>query len=396
MATIDFGIDLPDELNTEINLNRWLTGWQCDVEKIRPVLQSYVENRRAAGFDDPQFLKNFTENQYIKKVLPLTSISTTPMVVNEKDNSIVVINRLGGVDHHKVTLATTPRELLMFYFTIAEYFYQQVLEQEKRSGKPSGITLIYDYEGFNLLEYANPRSPTMQLFSLGAMLLQDYYCELLTAFYLVNASSWIKVILGIAKKLLHPRTLGKVHFITGDHMKEELPKRISLNALPVEYGGNWTECGPNVDPRTCCSVNKPITDELYFKPSIFPNKSRVWIPPNKKYCAVVTVTKGGCTLKWQFFVSSAVSFAVSYKDGEESRLLLPRLVICTPHGEKLPEEGSIFCDGTGKYALEFWNVSSTFFSLRLDLAYSLSESVSEDITRVEPGSYLNLSFTDTL
>uniref|UniRef100_A0A5S6Q192 CRAL-TRIO domain-containing protein n=1 Tax=Trichuris muris TaxID=70415 RepID=A0A5S6Q192_TRIMR len=293
-------------------------------------------------------------------------------------------NGVGAVQKkYHVTLATTPRELLMFYFTIAEYFYQQVLEQEKRTGKPSGITLIYDYEGFNLLEYANPRSPAMQLFSLGTMLLQDYYCELLTAFYLVNATSWMKTVLGVAKTLLHPRTLAKVHLITGEHLRDELPKRISLNALPIKYGGNWREERSNVDPTSCCYINKPITDELYVKPSKLPNRFRIWVPPSKEHSTLITIAKGGYTLKWQFSVSSAVRFAVSYREGDESELLLPRLVICTPHGERLPEEGSVVCNRPGVYVLEFGNVSSTFFSLRLDFAYALLEGTSEE-NNVQP------------
>ncbi|KRX40772.1 CRAL-TRIO domain-containing protein C34C12.6 [Trichinella murrelli] len=346
-------LPIPKDVGTDYNLERWWKGWQGDLERIKMHFESYIINRRAAGLEDPALIDNFLQHPVIRRVLPVVRMSVKPFVVNTKDNTIVVINCLGNIEHLKLARVLTSGELLMYYFVTAEYFFKQVLEQERRTGKMSGVTLIYDLFGLKVLDYLNPFSAIMQIFALGSTVIQEYYCELLTNLFIINPGPFVKFAFTLVKSLLVPRTLQKVRVLSGDSWKSKLCEYVSADALPVQFGGTWTEIQEGIDPLTCCTVNTPIQESLYFQPK---------------------QVQAGSTLFWQFFCTGKFTFTIIYKnnDGDDQpELMLPRLVMITPLGSEMPEEGTLLCKRTGIYTMEFASVGNSYFSTRLDYAYQM-------------------------
>ncbi|OUC47040.1 putative ATP synthase F0, A subunit [Trichinella nativa] len=366
-------LPIPKDVGTDYNLERWWKGWQGDLERIKMHFESYIINRRAAGLEDPALIDNFLQHPVIRRVLPVVRMSVKPFVVNTKDNTIVVINCLGNIEHLKLARVLTSGELLMYYFVTAEYFFKQVLEQERRTGKMSGVTLIYDLFGLKVLDYLNPFSAIMQIFALGSTVIQEYYCELLTNLFIINPGPFVKFAFTLVKSLLVPRTLQKVRVLSGDSWKSKLCEYVSADALPVQFGGTWTEIQEGIDPLTCCTVNTPIQESLYFQPKQVKEYHTVHLKPRKLYEVDVQV-QAGSTLFWQFFCTGKFTFTIIYKnnDGDDQpELMLPRLVMITPLGSEMPEEGTLLCKRTGIYTMEFASVGNSYFSTRLDYAYQV-------------------------
>ncbi|VDP27824.1 unnamed protein product [Soboliphyme baturini] len=195
------GDSLPADLNTDLNLKRWLNGY---------LLLTYAVNRRVAGLDSPSLLENVYENVYVKKLLVHLQISLKSMVVNEYDNSIVVVCLIDSVSYHDLARVVTPSEMLMYYFALTEYFFKQVLAREKATGRRSGLTFVFDVANFHVVDYVNPRSRFMQLFSLCASVIQDYYCDVLQRLCLLNCGYLLKAVLQLAKLVLVPLAFEKV------------------------------------------------------------------------------------------------------------------------------------------------------------------------------------------
>ncbi len=48
---------IPPELNTDLNLRRWVKGWKGKLDDIEPRFRAMIENRHAAGFDREDFME---------------------------------------------------------------------------------------------------------------------------------------------------------------------------------------------------------------------------------------------------------------------------------------------------------------------------------------------------
>ncbi|CDW57957.1 CRAL TRIO domain containing protein [Trichuris trichiura] len=365
------GICLPADMRTVHNIRRWLDGWQRDARKIRKLLHSYMLNRKAAALEDPNLIEQYQQNIYVQKVLPYIRMSTRPMVINEVDNTVVIVNQLGGIDYHRFSKVISVRDLLMFYFVTAEYALKQVLLQEKRTGQSSGLTLIYDFNGFQVKDYLNPYSPIMQTFALGAKMLQEYYCELLNGLYVLNAGAVFKTVLLIAKTVLVPRTFNKMHIIHGSSGLQNLLMKISANALPLAYGGTWTETNPLLNVSSCCTLCKPLAQAPHYKAKRLPNSSAVTIKPSNLHIRRVKINKGQ-RLLWCFASTGKLEFSI-YKSDKENELILivPRMVLCTPLGMEFPDQGNVMCEQAGEYAIEFRNVHTSFFVIKVHYSWAV-------------------------
>uniref|UniRef100_A0A5S6Q8V3 CRAL-TRIO domain-containing protein n=1 Tax=Trichuris muris TaxID=70415 RepID=A0A5S6Q8V3_TRIMR len=366
------GVRLPADMRTVHNVRRWLNGWQGDAKKIQLLLRGYLLNRRAAALEDPNLIEHYQQNVHVRKVLPYIRMSTRPMVINEMDNTVVIVNQLGGIDYHRLPKVVSVRDLLMFYFVTAEYAMKQVLLQERRSGQTSGLTLIYDFGGFQVKDYLNPYSPIMQTFALGAKMMQDYYCDLLTGLYLLNTGAVVKTVLLLAKTVLVPRTLNKLHIIHGDNgIRNLLRSNVSANSLPLAFGGTWTESDPAVGASSCCTLCRPLAQAPHYKVKHLRNTSAVTLRPSNLHTKRIGIKKGQ-RLLWSFATTGKVEFSVYKSDSEnESTLLVPRMVLCTPLGMAFPDQGNVTCEQTGEYAIEFRNVHSSFHVVKVHYSWAV-------------------------
>ncbi|KRY19585.1 CRAL-TRIO domain-containing protein C34C12.6 [Trichinella patagoniensis] len=396
------GIKLPEYFRTEFYVNRWRTGWKNDWNHIKQLIKSYLTNRTAAGLDDPELIEKWIELPCVARMLPYMRMSIRPMQINRTDNSITVIIMLGNIQFNKLPFVATSRDLTMFYFATGEYILRQVLQQERLTNVQSGVTLVYDLSGLNVMDYANPYSPIMQMFSVGAALIQEYYCDLLNGLYLLNAGTFVKVAVQIMKRVLVPRTLGKisgrvvvhllvilitigsisipvgVHIISGNETSCKLLQKVSKNVVPVAFGGEWTETNPQVHRTNCCTLNKTLPDSPLRKVLSLPDRTLISIKAQNDH-SIIIKTEAKQTILWQLVTSGKIEFSIVHQlgdstDDEDVVYVIPRLKIVTPLGSAMPDHGKVELNHPGQCIFYFRNVSSTFFRVRIDFAYALCKN----------------------
>lgn len=386
--------ELPPDLDTELNLYRWIHGWSGNIREASQRFRTYIENRRAFHLDHAEFPDQFLSHPALLKYGLYFSFSLLPEAINPYDDSVVVVQKMENIDFHRMAKIMTCENFVALYFVVCERVFREILKKERETGRKSGLTIIYDLGNFPLWSYVNPNAPIHKIHKLCLHLLQDYYCDMLHRVYLVNAPTVLTIVLEIVKKFLNPMTQEKLVIIPD---KETLLKNAHPSVVPVFYGGNYkltdeqvkkyAQLGFNLNSETCALVPRTVTDADHFVPRQFPVAMVTeHLKPKQKFeVELKTGKKKGSKLHWQFWVNSEVHFAVLrvgeskhvgasdshssqkafFSDGQRS-LVFPRFILNTP---KLPEEGYIVCDeGPATYVLEFANHSTSWFSLKLEYA----------------------------
>lgn len=305
---IIFDGKIPSDLNTDFHLLRWIHGWKSQMTEIEPRFRAYIENRKAAKLDDAKYLDQYHQHP-VYKYLKYFSISQEKSLINPKDNCILLIQRLENIDLHKIPKIISCGEFSMFMFVMCEAFLRHILNRETESGKPSGLTVLFDMKGLNLLQYANLNAPIFKILKDSLVILQDFYCDILHKVYVVNAPAVVTVMWEMIKRFLNPNTQQKF-VIYGSDFKDDLKNVIDLNVLPVHYGGIKRDTSGTVNPDTLCPNPKTITQDDFYNPKKVENWTTEYIKPNTSFEIRKTVDVPYSILTWQFWVNSDVEFAV--------------------------------------------------------------------------------------
>jgi len=361
---------IPEDLDTDLNLRRWVHGWKGQMDEIEPRLKLYIQNRKAAKYDQPNHLDTFFDHPLVQKYFKYLAFSRELNVINSKDNGVFLVERIENVDLNNLMKVVTCGDFLHMNFILCEGFMRQILNQEKLSGRPSGMTILYDMSGVKIGDFLNPNSPLMKINKLSMGLFQDYFCDILFKIYLINAPSLFTVAWDVVKHFMNKNTQAK--FIPlGSNYEEVLRANIDVNILPVRYGGTKRDDSGLVNPETLCFEPVKITEADFFVAKKFDDWEVAHIKVGGKF-EIKKIIEKPSTLQWQYWSNSDIDFAVlkESSSGGIMELLTPRMTFCTP---KLPEEGEFVCKEPGEYVLEFTNNSTSWFSLKLDYAVKIEE-----------------------
>ncbi|VDN28423.1 unnamed protein product [Gongylonema pulchrum] len=85
---------IPADLNTDLNLLRWIRGYKANFGKITENFCTYVASRRAAGFDIANLPEKFFDLPHIKPFLPfIASTRLDDRVWHETRNAFLFVER---------------------------------------------------------------------------------------------------------------------------------------------------------------------------------------------------------------------------------------------------------------------------------------------------------------
>lgn len=82
---------IPSDLDTDFNLRRWWTGNHGKLADIVPRMSLYIDNRRVLGFDRPDFLDTFYENEKTKNLVKYFGMSRLNDQWINRDNGVVFV-----------------------------------------------------------------------------------------------------------------------------------------------------------------------------------------------------------------------------------------------------------------------------------------------------------------
>ncbi|OWK13998.1 hypothetical protein Celaphus_00000125, partial [Cervus elaphus hippelaphus] len=283
---------------------------------------------------------------------------------HDREGSPVWYRIIRGLDLKGLLLSVSKQEILRFNFRNLELLLRDCEQQSQELGKKvEKISTVFDFEGLSLRHLWKPGVELIQEF-LSA--LEANYPEILKNLIVVKAPRLFPVAYNLMKPYISEETRRKV-VILGGNWKQELPKFISPDQLPVEFGGTMTD--PDGNPKCLTKINYggDVPQHYYLR-----NHVRV------QYDHQATVGRGsslqvdneilfpGCVLRWQFASDGGdIGFGVFLKTkmGERQRAGEMTEVLASQryNAHMVPEDGSLTCTEAGVYVLRFDNTYSLIY-----------------------------------
>ncbi|RCN36005.1 CRAL/TRIO domain protein [Ancylostoma caninum] len=362
---------IPEDLDTDLNLVRWIRGYQGDIEKICTNFSHYVSSRNASGFVGRDLPEKYFEMPAIKPFLPFIASSRLgDSVWSEEHNAFMFVERAWAQPREFIKTFKTS-DYLIHCFGYSELLLQLILERERKQSKDRGpvqFIVIFDLATVNITDYVNPMSGYMKLWQLRSDLWQDWYPEVVQVIYLVNPPRLVSLLWKIARLFLTEQNLRKM-VIVGD---KEMPKHVNKNYVPKEYGGEYVNKDLPGD-ESGVSIRRKITSADHYQAYQHyelrgvqrPKPAKKDISPGEFFTIPIIVPEGK-SLLWDFTTSGEIEFFI-YRDKDERHLVYPRLRLVTA---KLAEEGVLPNLPGGEYSLVFAN-RGTYFTTKLEYAITL-------------------------
>jgi hypothetical protein len=116
--------------------------------------------------------------------------------------------------------------------TVRALLYHVELGIKQMDPDVEQLALMVDFEGWGM------HNVDRDLDKMLMETIQFYYPERLGGAFVINPPAIFTVAWNIVKTFLDKRTTKKIHFLSGDDVKEVLPKHFDMDVLPKRYGGN--------------------------------------------------------------------------------------------------------------------------------------------------------------
>ncbi|VDM54797.1 unnamed protein product [Angiostrongylus costaricensis] len=227
---------IPDDLNTDLNLVRWIRGYQGNIDEICKKFAHYVASREAAGFTGRDLPERFFEMAMIKPFLPFIASSRLgDSVWSDEHNAFMFVERAWAQPREFIKTFKTS-DYLLHCFGYSELLLQLILERERTQPKERGpvqFIVIFDLATVNITDYVNPMSGYMKLWQIRSEMWQDWYPDVVQRIYLVNPPRLVSLLWKIARLFLTEQNLRKMEIVG----EKEMTKHVNKNYVPKEFGG---------------------------------------------------------------------------------------------------------------------------------------------------------------
>ncbi|VDN07092.1 unnamed protein product [Thelazia callipaeda] len=333
---------IPNDLNTDLNLLRWIRSFHGNFEKITKNFCAYVESRKAAGFDSENLPETFFQLPHIKPFLLLVAASRLhdKLWVDER-NAFIFLER--ACDQPKEFIKTLRCSNYQLHcFGYSELLLQLVLRREKNQSADKGpvqIIVLFDLALVHLKDYINLHSTHMKYWQMRCNLWQDWYPGLAQKIYLLNPPRLFSTAWKFARLFLHRDNLELIEFITNH---KDLQSYLPSCVIPREYGGEFVnKMMLDICDESGLSLRKKISPENYIKENELyrikkiepPKLKRKEILADSVFVESITLPDNHTVLLWSFTCSHDIEFTIYDR---KKRLLYPRFHLFTTN---LPEEG---------------------------------------------------------
>uniref|UniRef100_A0A452UNE6 SEC14 like lipid binding 4 n=1 Tax=Ursus maritimus TaxID=29073 RepID=A0A452UNE6_URSMA len=290
---------------------------------------------------------------------------------------------IGTLDPKGLLLSASKQELIRKRIRVCELLLRECeLQSQKLGRKIETVLMVFDMEGLSLKHLWKPAVEVYQQFFA---ILEANYPETLKNLIVIRAPKLFPVAFNLVKLFMSEETQRKI-VILGGNWKQELPKFVSPDQLPVEFGGTMTDPDGNPKCLTKIKYGGNVPRSYYLR-----NQVRT------HYEHTVTVARGsfvrveneilfpGCVLRWQFASEGAdIGFGVFLKTKRREQKRAGEMVEVLPiqryKAHVVPEDGSLTCLEAGVYVLRFDNTYSLMHAKKVHYTVDvlLPDKVSEE------------------
>ncbi|XP_036209684.1 SEC14-like protein 4 isoform X1 [Myotis myotis] len=351
-------------------LLRWLRAQNFDLKKSEDMLRKHLEFRKQQDLDN---ILTWQPSEVIQRY------DSGGLCGYDYEGCPVWFDIIGSLDPKGLLLSASKQELIRKRIKVCERLLQECeLQSQKLGRKIETVLMVFDLEGLGLQHlwkpavevYQQVRQECWSVASTRLFLTSQFfasmeanYPETVKNILIVRAPKLFPVAFNLVKSFITEETRRKI-VILGGNWKQELPKFISPDQLPVEFGGTLTD--PDGNPKCLTKINYggQVPKSYYLH-----NQVKV------QYEHTATVGRGsslqvefeilfpGCVLRWQFESERAdIGFGVFLKTKQGQRQRVGEMTEVLPsqryNAHLVPEDGSLTCLQAGVYVLRFDNTYS--------------------------------------
>ncbi|KAJ7640821.1 CRAL-TRIO domain-containing protein [Mycena polygramma] len=221
---------LVEARHDEATLLRFLRARKFDVAKAKEMLLAAEKWRKEFGVDELVRTFDFKELEEVDKYYPQYYHSM------DKSGRPIYIERIGNLNVKALYACTSLERLLQHLVVEYESFLTSRLPAcSAAAGHPVDTSLtILDLGGVSLSNFIRVKDYVAAATHIG----QNYYPEILGAFYIINAPWAFTAVWAAIKPWLDEVTVSKVHIVGGPSAyRPRLLAQIAPESLPKEFGG---------------------------------------------------------------------------------------------------------------------------------------------------------------
>jgi len=310
--------------------------------------------------------------------------------LSDREGNPILMSLLGNMDVEGMLRSVQSKDYIKFSLAAIEKGIQLCQERAKLTGRAfEQMMLIFDLDHITSAHYSSKQFASS--FTTLVLLFQEHYPLVLRKILIIRAPEMARIAFRSMQPFLSEQIQNLIEMPSEDSWKSALSSYVNLDGWPVHWGGHM--CDENGDPKCPSKIRYglgPVPDTYFVDPSsAMPDYDQLTtVYAGDKHLIELKV-KTNTRICWQYMTEDDdIGFAVYYdQTGQAENLTNMECVFPYIRLEcsNVPISGSLICESSGRYIIEFDNYYSWFAAKQLRYNIEIEEpthSSSSNITKL--------------
>nr|CAD2197588.1 unnamed protein product [Meloidogyne enterolobii] len=340
-------------------LLRWLRSKEGRFDETADGVKKDLVFRKAWGLDK---IANWTAPEILEKYCGYGFLG-------DRSGNPILMSLLGNMDVEGMLRSVQSKDYIKFSLAAIEKGIALCRQRAQESGLAfEQMMLVFDLDHITSAHYSSKQFASS--FTTLIMLFQEHYPLVLRKILIIRAPEMARIAFNSMTPFLSEATQKLIEIPSEEDWKMALSEYVDLDAWPVHWGGRMCENG---DPKCPSKVRYglgPVPDSYYVDQSTVMTDydQLTTVYAGDKHLIELRV-KANTRISWQYMTEEEdIGFAV-YFDSSGTANNLAEMECVYPYirleCSLVPISGSMLCEQTGRYIIEFDNYYSWFSAKQL-------------------------------
>lgn len=315
----------------------------------------------------------------------------------DREGNPILMSLLGNMDVEGMLRSVQSKDYIKFSLAAIEKGVQICKERAKQTNRPfEQMMLVFDLDHITSAHYSSKQFASS--FTTLVLLFQEHYPLVLRKILIIRAPEMARIAFKSMQPFLSEQIQNLIEMPSEESWQSALSSYVNLDGWPVHWGGHM--CDENGDPKCPSKIRYglgPVPDTYFIDPTnAMPDYDQLTtVYAGDKHLIELKV-KINTRICWQYMTTEDdIGFAVYYDPtGHADNLTNMECVFPYIRLEcsNVPISGSLICENSGRYIIEFDNYYSWFAAKQLRYNIEIEEpthSASSNITKLTDSNVTN-------